>query len=193
MIQMKMNVVTIWTLSSSFKNFHCHSSGYDISGGKIFCSWSVSFHESLTIDISKNTAFPSTSFGNEATSTIDTSWMELNEFRILMGKTSSRNHTSTISSTCMSGCARLVSSSRSASGDYCLVSFHPMDGSVSHIVGHNTSAFCSLHNEIKRKVFNEENTVVTKGSSKQSVEHTVTCSVSNSATSVGLTTLAKVL
>jgi exopolysaccharide biosynthesis protein len=104
-VQMEMNVVTIWTNSSSFKDFHGHCSGYDISGGEIFSSWSISLHESLTIAVSKDTTLTSASFGDEATSSINTSWVELDEFWVLDWKASSSDHTGTITSAGVCGCA----------------------------------------------------------------------------------------
>ena len=68
-----------------------------------------------------------------------------------------------------------------------------MDCSVSHVISHYSSAFVTFHDEIKCEIFDEENAIIAKSSAKQGVEHTVTCSVSNSATPVGLTSFAEIL
>jgi hypothetical protein len=68
-----------------------------------------------------------------------------------------------------------------------------VDGSISHVVAHNTPANTILHNEIHGKVLDEEDTVVSQCSAEQSVEHAMSSSISNSAASVGLTSLSEVL
>jgi len=179
-------VIFIGAATSTFDNLHSHGSGDDVSGGKILSGRSVSFHESLTEGVSEDTTFTSATFGHEATSTVDTSGMELDEFEILKGETSSSDHSTTITSTSMGGCAREVCSTVTTSGQNSLLSSHSVESTISKIVGHDTSAFTIVHDQIKSEVFNEEGTVVTERSTEKSVKHGVTSTIGSSAASVGL-------
>lgn len=194
MVKMQVNVVTILTDTTAFEDFHGHGTGDDITRGQILSGGGVSLHETFSMLVSENTTFSTAAFSHEASSTVDSGGMELNEFGILNGKSSTGDHTTTISSAGVSGCATLVSSTVTTSGQDSLVGTHSMDSTISHVVSHNSldSAVSSLK-EIHGEVLNEENSIVTKSTSHQGVEHRVTSSISDAAASVGLSTLTKVL
>lgn len=118
--------------------------------------------------------------------------MELNEFRILKGKTSSNGHGTTITCASVSRCAREVRTSVTSSGKDGLISSHSVDGTIGHVVSHDTSALTVFHNEVKNEVLNEEDAVVTECSTEESVKHRVSCSVSDRAATIGLATSTEV-
>merc|ERR1719443_960013 len=120
--------------------------------------------------------------------------MELYKLRVLNAESSTSDHTTTITSASVSGGATLVSSTIAASGKDSLVGSHSVDGSISHVVSHNSldSSIISL-DEVHSEVLDEEDSVITESTSHQGVEHRVTSSVSHTAASVGLSTLTIVL
>lgn len=118
--------------------------------------------------------------------------MELNEFRILKGKTSSNGQTTTITGASVGRCARLVSASVTSSGENGLISSHSVDGTIGHVVSHDTSALSVLHNKVKCKVLNEEDAVVTECPTEEGVKHRVSSPVSDGAAAIGLATLTPV-
>lgn len=118
--------------------------------------------------------------------------MELNEFRILKGKTSSNGQTTSITGASVSRCARLVSASITSSGKNGLISSHSVDGTIGHVVSHDTSALSVVHYEVEREVLNEEDAVITECPTEKGVKHRVTCSVSDGAATIGLATSAPV-
>merc|ERR1712238_555993 len=65
-----------------------------------------------------------------------------------------------------------------------------MDGTISHVVGHDTTALVTLHDEVHGEVLDEEDAIVSKGTSEECVQHGVTCAISDGAASVCLATLA---
>ena len=67
-----------------------------------------------------------------------------------------------------------------------------MNSSISHIVSHYTSAMISFHNEIKCKIFNKENTIITQSSTKEGMQHTMTGSISYCAASIGLSSFSPI-
>ena len=193
MVEMKMNVIAIGTDTSTLKNLHGHRTGDDVSGGEILSCRSVSFHESLTFAVSENTTFTSAALSHEAAGTVDTSGMELDELGILDREASSGDHTTTVTSAGVSGGAREVGSTVATSGDDGVVGLHSVDGTVSHVVAHDTTALATLHDEVESEVLDEEDAVVAESSTEQSMKHAVAGSVGDGAASIGLTTLTHVL
>lgn len=92
----------------------------------------------------------------------------------------------------MSTSAREVGSAVASSGHNGLISPHSVDSAISHVVGHDSSALITLHEQVHGKVFHEEDAVVSKSTTKERVKHRVAGTISHSCASVGLTTLAKV-
>jgi len=153
--------------TSAFNDFDSHGSWDDISRSEILSSGSVSFHESFTVSIDKFTTFSSATFSHEATRAVNTSRMELHEFRIFNGETSSSDNTETITSASMCGSAWKISSSVSTSCENSVVSSNSVNGTISNGHADNTSASTFLvHNQIKDIIFNEEIAVVSKRSSE---------------------------
>merc|ERR1711998_800965 len=93
----------------------------------------------------------------------------------------------------MSRGAREVCSTITTGSNDGLKSLHSMNSSISHIVAHNTSALTIFHDQIESKVLNEENAIVTKGSSEQGMQHTVASSICDGTASVCLSTFAIIL
>mmetsp|Transcript_45256 Transcript_45256/g.61374 ORF Transcript_45256/g.61374 Transcript_45256/m.61374 type:complete len:297 (+) Transcript_45256:794-1684(+) len=193
MVQVKVDVILLRTDTTTFKDFHGHRSRNNISGGEIFGSRGISLHKAFTVGVSEDTTFTTATFSHEATSTVDTSRVELNEFRILNGQVSTGNHTVTITSASMSGGAGEVSSTVTTGGHDSSVSAHSVDSTISHVVSHNTTAFSVFHKKVHSEVFDEEDAIITKSSSHQGMKHRVASSVSNSAASVSLTSLTEIL
>jgi len=191
-VQVQVDVIAFRTDTTISKNFHGHGAGNDISGSEIFSSGCVSLHETFTVLVPEDTTFTSATLGHEATGTIDTSRMELNELGVLNRETSSGNHTTTVTSAGMSGGAGLVGTTVPTGGENSLLGTHTMDGTVSNVVGHDTAALALFHDQVHSEVLNKEDAIVTEGTTKQGVQHGVTCAISDSTASVGLATLSVV-
>ena len=193
MVQMKEDVIFLSTDTTTFDDFHGHSSRDDVSRSEILSCRGIPFHESLTVRISEDTTLTTATLSHEATSAINTCWMELDEFGIFERETSSDGHGTTVTCAGVSRSARLVSSTVSTSCEDGLIGSHSVDGSVSHVICHNSSANTFIHYEVKCKVLDEEDAVVPESSSEQGVKHTVTSSVGHSAAAVSLTTFTEIL
>jgi len=188
-VQVQVDVIAFGANTTSLEDFHGHGAGDNITGGEILSSRGVSLHETFSVLVSEDTTLTTATFSYEATSTINTGRVELNELGVLDREAGSSNHTTTVTSAGVGGGAALVGSTVPTGGEHSLVGTHTMDGSVSDVIGHNSSAFAILHDKVHSEVFNEENTVVTKGTTEKCVQHRVTSSVSDSTASVCLTTL----
>jgi hypothetical protein len=119
--------------------------------------------------------------------------MELDELRVFKRETSTNSHSTAITCAGVGRGATLVSTAITSSGKNGLVGTHSVDCSICHVVSHNTTALTIVHKEVQSKVLNEENAIVTEGSSEEGVEHRVTSSVSDCAASVGLAASTEVL
>ena len=118
--------------------------------------------------------------------------MELDKFWVFDWESSPGDHTAAITSACVSTSAREVGSTVASSGNNGLIGLHSVDSAISHVVGHDSSALFVLHEQVHGKVFDEEDAIVSKSTTKERVKHRVTGTISHSCASVGLTTLAKV-
>jgi hypothetical protein len=111
MVEMEVDVVTIFSDTTAFEDLHGHGARDDITRSKILGGGGVSLHETFTMFVSENTAFSTAAFSHEASSSVNSSRVELYELGVLNSKSSTSDHTATISSAGVSGGATLVSSS----------------------------------------------------------------------------------
>ena len=192
MVQMKVDMVRVGSDTTSLEDLHGHGAGDNVTRSEILGSGGITLHETLTLAVSEDTTFTTATLSHEAASTIDTSWVELDELGIFNGKASSGDHTTTVTSAGVSTGAGEVGSAVATSGKDSLVSLHSVNGTIGHVVSHDTAALITVHEEIHGEVLHEEDAVVAESSSKESVQHAVAGSVGDSTASVGLATLAEV-
>ena len=192
MVQVKVDVVLFGANTTAFKDLKGHRAGDNITRSQILGIWCVSLHESLTFAVSQDSTFTTAALSHEATGTIDASGMELDELGVLNGETSSGKHATTVTSASVSASAGLVSATITTSGHDRVGSLHSVDGTISHVVGHDSTALVALHNEIHGEVLYEEDAVVAEGATEERVQHGVSRAVSDGAAAVSLATLAEV-
>lgn len=130
-------------------------------------------------------------FGNQASSTVDTSGVELHEFQILQRKTSTGDHGVTVTRASVCRRAREVGSSVSTSGEDSLVRTEAVEGSVLHVEGNDTNTLAVLHDQVQREVFDEILRVMSQRLSIESVENGVAGTISSGSATVSLATLAE--
>ena len=118
--------------------------------------------------------------------------MELDKLGVFEWESSPGDHTAAITSACMSTSAREVGSTVASGGHNGLIGPHSVDSAISHVIGHDSSALITLHEQVHGKVFHEEDTVIAESTAKECVKHRVSGTVSHSSASIGLATLAKV-
>ena len=171
MVQMKVDVILVGANTTALQDLHGHGAGDDITGCEILSCGSVPLHEALTLTVPEDTTFTAAALGHEATSAIDTSRMELNELRVLDGDTSPSHHTVTVTSASMSASAAEVGTAVTSSGNNSLVGLHTVNGTIGHVVGHDTAALTILHDEVHGEVLDEEDAIVAEGTTEQGVEH----------------------
>ena len=191
-VQVEVDVIGLGANTTTLEDFQGHGAGDNITRGEILGVRSISLHEPLTLRVPEDTAFTTAALSHEATGTVDTSRMELNELWVLNWEASSSDHTTTVASASVSTRARLVGTTISTSSHDGVGSLHSVNGSVSHIVGHDTTALAFFHDKVHREVLNEEDAIVTKGTSEECVQHGVSGTISDSAASVSLSTLAEI-
>lgn len=166
MVQVKVNVVIVGTHTTALQDLHGHRAGHDITRSQVLSSGCVSLHEALTFTVSEDTTFASAALSHQAASTIDSSWVELYKFRVFDWESSPGDHTAAITSACVSTSAREVGSTVASSGNNSLIGLHSVDSSISHVIGHDSSALFILHEQVHGKVFHKEDAVVSKSTTK---------------------------
>ena len=100
---------------------------------------------------------------NQASSTINTSRMELDEFKVLQRQACPCNHSITIARACVRARAAEVSSSVPASCKHCFVRTETVEGTIFHVEGNYTDTLTILHYKVERKEFDEKVRIVTQG------------------------------
>ena len=116
--------------------------------------------------------------------------MELNEFKILQRKTSTGDHSVTITSTCVCTRAREVSTSITTGGKNGLVCPETVKGTILHVQRNNTNTLSILHDEVESEVFDEEVRVVSERLAVECVQDGVAGTVSDGGAAIGLAALA---
>jgi len=159
-VQVKIAVIFFGAYTASFKDFYGHRAGDDITRGQILRCGGVPFHKAFTFAISENSTLAAAAFSDQASSTIDASGVELYELGVLDRETSPSDHTTTITGAGMRASARLVGAAVSSSGQDRVCSLHSVDSSIGHVVGHDTTALVTIHEEIHCEVLHKEDAVV---------------------------------
>jgi hypothetical protein len=191
--KLEVDVVLVRADTTALTDLHGHGTGDNVTRGKILGSRSVTLHESLTLGVEEVTTLTTRTLSDQTSSTVDTSRVELNELQILVRKTSTGDHSHTVTSASVSRGTREVSTSVTTSGQDSVLCAEAVDGTILLVVGDDTLALAVLHDQIGGEVLNEVVGVVAEGLAVKSVKKSVTGSVGGGAASVGLTTLAVLL
>jgi hypothetical protein len=99
-------------------------------------------------------------FGDEAASTVDTSWVELDKLEILKGQAGTNYHRITITRTSMRTCAAEIRASISTSSQNSLVCTEAMKSTVLEVESDDAYTFSLVHDQVESKVLDEEVGVV---------------------------------
>ena len=191
--ELEVDVVLVRSNTTALTDLEGHGTGDNVAGGKILGGGCVTLHESLTLGVEQVTSLTTGTLGDQATSSVDTSGVELDELEILVGQTGTGNHGHTVTGTCVGRCAGEVGASVTSGSQNGVLGDEPVDCAVLLVVGNDTLADTILHDQVGSEVLNEVLGVVAQGLSVESVEKSVAGSVGGSAASVGLATLAVLL
>ena len=191
--KLEVDVVLVGTNTTTLADLHGHGTRDNVTRSKILGGRGVTLHESLTLGVEEVTTLTTRTLGDQTSSAVDTSRVELNELQILVRKTSTGDHGHTVTGTGVSRSTREVSTSVTTSGQDGVLSAETMDGTILLVVGNDTLALAVLHDQIGGEVLDEVVGVVAERLSVESVKKSVAGSVSGGAASVGLTTLAELL
>jgi len=191
--KLEVDVVLVWTDTTALTDLHGHRTRDDITGSKILGGRRVTLHETLSLGVEKISTLTTRSLGDQTSSAVDTSWVELNKLHVLVRKTGTSDHGHTVTGTSVGRCAREVRATVTSSGENGVVSAESVKSTILLVVSHDTLALAILHDQVSGEVLDEVVGVVSKRLAVESVKKSVSGSVSGSAASVSLTTLAVVL
>lgn len=193
MVKLKVDVILVWSDSTSLHDLDGHRARNDVTGGEILGDWGVTLHETFSGRVDEVSSFSTGSFGDKASSSIDSSWVELNELHIGVVDSGSGGESGSVSSAGVSRGAREEGSSVSSGGQHGVLGAETMDGSVFEVHGNDSNAGSVLHDEVEGEVLNEVVAVVLEGGSVESVEKGVSSSVSDTASSVSLSSTSEIV
>jgi hypothetical protein len=193
MAELEVNVILLSTDTTALADLHRHGSRNDVTRSKILSGRGISLHESLTLGVEEVTTLTTRTLGDQATSSVDTGRVELDELEILVGETGTGNHGHTVTGTGVGRCAGEVGSAVTTGSEDGVVSKESVQSAVLLVVGEDTAALAILHDQVEGEVLDEVVGLVAERLSVESVKKGVSGSVSGSAASVGLATLAVLL
>jgi hypothetical protein len=119
--------------------------------------------------------------------------VELDELEVLVGKTSTGNHSHTVTSTCVCRRAAEIGSAVSTGSQDGVLGKESVECTIFLVVSKDTAAFTILHDEIESEELNEIICAVSKRLTIECVQKNVTGSIGSRAGSVCLTTLSVLL
>ena len=131
----------------------------------------------------------SRTLSDEASSAVNASRVELDEFQVLERESGTSDHGVSITRASMRARAAEVGASVAAGGENGLVRSEAMKRAVFHVERDNTDTLAVLHDEVEREVLDEEVCVVAEGLAVERVEESVASTVGRSRATVGLATL----
>jgi hypothetical protein len=191
--KLEEDVVLISTNTAAVTDFHGHGTGDDVTRSQILSSRGITLHEALTLGVEEVTTLTTSTLSNQAAGTVDTSGVELDELKILVGKTSTSDHGHTVTGTGVGGSAAEVGTAVTTGGENGVVGEEAVQGTIFLIVGEDTTALAILHDQVESEVLDEVVGVVAERLAVESVEKSVAGTISGSAATVGLATLAVLL
>jgi hypothetical protein len=191
-VEIKKNVILVGTSTATLADLDGHRSGHNVTRGQLFGSGGIALHETLTLSVQKETTLTTGTLSDQATSSVDTSGVELNELQILERKTSAGNHSVTVTSASVSRGGREISTTITTSSKNGVLGTEAMDGTILHAVGNDTAANAILHDQINNEVLDEEDAVVAESLTVKSVQDGVTGTISGGGAADSLTTLTKI-
>lgn len=191
MVKLQVDVVLIGAYTSALINLNSHRPRNNVSTGQILGGWRVSLHESLSLAVDKDSSLTSATLGDQATSAVNTGWVELHKLHVHVGETGSVEHGHSVSGASVRRSTTLPGSSVTAGGEHGVVASESVEATVFHAQSDDTLALAVLHNQIQRKVLDEVSGIIKQRSSVEGVKETVAGSIGDAAASMCLTTLAE--
>lgn len=97
--ELQEDMVLVRSNTSSFSDLERHRSRNDITRSQILCGRGVSFHKSFTLRVEQVSTFTSRTLSDQTTGTVNTGRVELDKLQILQRKTSSNDHSVSVTGT----------------------------------------------------------------------------------------------
>src|SRR5580658_5738224 len=155
MAELQVDMIFIWPNPAAFADLHCHRPGNDITTGQILCSRGISLHKPFTFRVEKISTLASSSLSDQTTSSINTSWMELDELQILIWQASTSHHGHTVTCTRVCRCTAEICTTITAGCQNSIVGAESVERAILLVVGKHTLALTILHYQVESEVFDE--------------------------------------
>lgn len=188
--ELEVNMVLLRANTATLTDFKGHGSRHDIARGKVLGGRGVTLHETFTLRVEEIASLTTRTFRDQASGTVDTSWVELDKFQILQRKTGACNHGVTVAGACVGTCAAEVGTSITTGGKDGLVAAEAMKGSILHVESNDANTLAVLHDQVKSEIFNEKVGVVAKGLAVERVKYGMASTIGGGGAAISLAPLA---
>ena len=178
--------------TAAFANLDGHGARDDVARGQVLGDGGVLLHEALAEAVEQVAALAAGALGDEAPGAVDAGRVELDKLHVLEREARARDHGVAVARAGVRGRARKVGAAVAAGGEDGLVRAEAVQAAVLHVERHHADALALVHDEVERKVLDEEGGVVLERLAVQRVQDGVARAVGGRRAPVRLAVLAVV-
>ena len=155
-LEMQVDVIVFFADATAFANFDRHRARHDVARGEIFGVRRIAFHETLAARIGEVTALAARTFGDETPGSVDTGRVELHKFHILQRQTGAQRHAAAVTRAGVCRGAREIGATVTTRGEDHEMRAESVDRAFGEIERDDATALAVFHDEVDRKIFDEE-------------------------------------
>mmetsp|Transcript_40257 Transcript_40257/g.101331 ORF Transcript_40257/g.101331 Transcript_40257/m.101331 type:complete len:257 (+) Transcript_40257:765-1535(+) len=176
--QLEQRVVLLGATATALHNFQRDGARDNVPRCKILGSGRIPFHEALALRVEQDAALTARALCDEAARAVYAGGVELHKLQVLHGQAGARHHGIAVTSACVGRSCREVRASITPGGKDCLVAAEAVKRAVLHAESKHTNTLTFVvHDQVQRKVLNEEDAVVAQRLPVQCVQDGVSRAV----------------
>ncbi len=193
MVEVKEDVVLVLADAAAFADFHRHRAGHDVAAGEILRVRCVALHEALALAIGQVAALAARALGDEHAGAVDAGRVELDELHVLQRQAGAEHHGIAVAGAGVGGGGGEIGAPIAAGGKHHGLCAEAMDRTIIHAQCDDAAALAVFHNQVERKIFDEEVGVIFQALLVERVQHRMAGAVGGGASALGGRALAHVL
>ena len=154
---------------------------------------SVALHEALALAVGEIAALAARALGDEHARAVDSGRVELDELHVLQRKPGAEHHRIAVAGARVGRCGSEIDAAISAGSEHHGLRSEAMDRTIVHAQRDDAAALAVLHDQVERKIFDEEVGVVLQALLVERVKHRMAGAVRGGAGALRRRPLAHVL
>ena len=182
MVDFQQYMVFVFTTAATFVDFHRHCAGNHVARSQVFYGRCIAFHKALAVGIQQNTTLTAYAFGNQHACTCHAGRVKLPELHIFQRNTRTGANAQTVAGIHIGIGRRRINTTAATGSKHYSFSVENVNFAGFHFHGGNTDDITILiTNQILRCPFHKELRIGTDVLLVQSMQHRMTGTVGNRA------------